>query len=147
MVELIAHWSNLRGRYVAALEKATHPTERTTNTTAQQNSHTQRYQLSLRVNDDAKAALLDSYRNGVPASQLASEFGISRQSVNKLAEQAGLPRRVTRLTQAEKDEIIRLYQSGLGLGAVSKRVGRSKAAVLGILRRAGFRHARDSSPS
>lgn len=94
-----------------------------------------RYRIHQRLGPDGVTAVLAAYEAGEPAKSIAQQFGVSRQSVNVLAEEAGLPRRLKRLTTEQEDQIIQLYESGLGQGRVAKQLGLGKSTVQAVLRR------------
>lgn len=96
------------------------------------------HRLSQRLGPDGIAAVTAAYRGGETASAIAKRFGISRQSVNILAADAGLSRKVPRTTSEQQDEIIRLYQTGLSQQAVADAVGFSQTSVHLVLMRRGI---------
>lgn len=109
-VGLVSQWSNLKWA-AGPLRRAARPAEQAR--PREQSPEATHYRVSLRLGNEEKAALLQRYRAGVPASDLARDFGVSRQSVNVLAEEAGLPRRINRLTEAQQQEIIDLYRGSV----------------------------------
>ena len=95
------------------------------------------HRLSQRLGPDGIAAVTADYSGGETASAVAKRFGISRQSVNVLATDAGLARKVPRTTTKQRDEIVGLYQGGLSQQAVADTVGFSQTTVHLVLMRRG----------
>jgi len=87
--------------------------------------------------------MANKYRNGETVYQLAKEFGISRHTVSGRLKKAG----VTMRQQSPKSELIeqmiRLYESGLSLAVVGRRLGLSPGTVRHYLLAKGVR-TRDS---
>jgi len=96
------------------------------------------HRLSQRLGPDGIAGVTAAYRSGETAFAIAKRFGISRQSVNIIATDAGLPRKVPRTTTWQRDEIVRLYQSGLSQQAVAAKLCFSQTTVHLILKRRGI---------
>ncbi len=95
------------------------------------------HRLSQRLGPGGIDAVAAAYRSGESASAIATRLGLSRQSVNIIAADAGLPRKVPRTTSAQRDEIVCLYQSGLSQQTVADALGFSQSAVHLILKRRG----------
>ena len=65
------------------------------------------------------------------------DYGIGKGSVLRLLREAGLTLRNRRLSPADLESAVELYQSGLSLKAVGEQLGFSIDAVRGGLLRAG----------
>ena len=139
MVELIAQWSNLRW-HKATLRRAAKPTARRAEVDPEPPSP-RIHKLDQRLDSEILTQILNAYRAGESANSIAERFNIARNSVNSLAADAGLARRVTRLTPEDKQRVAALYVSGLSLVAVGEQFGCSPATIrnalidIGIARR------------
>ena len=95
------------------------------------------HRLADRVPADVRQEIIDSYRDGVSAHLLADRHGISRTAVLGLAAEAGIPRHIRRMSDADTDEAVRLYQQGLSFVSVGKQIGFGPTAVADALKRRG----------
>jgi len=93
--------------------------------------------LSRRLAPDTVSQLVSDYRAGASSLQLARRYGISKASVLAVLDQHGVKRRHQPLTGEQVDEAIELYESGLSVEAVSKRLGTAGRTVHRSLTRAG----------
>ncbi|MFT4264080.1 MAG: hypothetical protein QM572_11910 [Nocardioides sp.] len=95
------------------------------------------------------ARLVERYEAGATVYQLAIEFGIERRTVSIRLKAAGVSMRHQAPTNAQVDEMVRLYRSGLSMAAVGEGLGFHPASVLRHLRRRGVvtrdPHGRDRS--
>lgn len=100
----------------------------------------------------------DLYAQGWSLSRIAKEYGLSgHQVIARWLEDDGLRQRertgliyakaTKRLTEAEREEIVRLYQGDYGIDAISKRLGCSRGAVQMWVRRAGLSLRKPGEPS
>lgn len=96
-----------------------------------------RYRLGHRLGESILANIVEAYRQGESSRSLSVRFGIARNTVDELARQAGLPRHVTRMTDAEQTKAIRLYESGQSLQRVGNQLGRSPGTIWLLLKRRG----------
>ncbi len=83
-------------------------------------------QSQTRLNASNRAALLDSYAEGVPVRELAATFGVHRGTVSELVRRAGVPVRRPGLPERIRREAARLYEEGLTLPQVAAQLGISK---------------------
>ena len=79
------------------------------------------------------------YQAGSTAYQLAEQFRINRDTVSKLLERQGVPRRNRPLSPAQIERATELYGAGLSLVSVSKQLGCDARTVHLALRKAGVR--------
>jgi transposase len=95
------------------------------------------------------AELVDGYRSGKTMKELASDFGIHRNTVSAHLTEHGVPVRRGGLDQAQAAEAVRLYDEGWSSGRLGERFGVSADTVLTVLRRAGasIRPQRGGPPS
>ncbi|MBN9156898.1 hypothetical protein [Microbacterium sp.] len=68
--------------------------------------------------------------------QIMAEFNIARTTVDRIARQHNIAtRKVPALTDAQVDQAVRLYESGLSLAATAKQLASSpntvRAALIG----------------
>lgn len=102
------------------------------------------HKLDARIDGELAAHLVAEYEAGTPSTHLTAMFGLAKGSVLKVLREAGVERRLPRMSQAEIHKARRLYESGLSLVEVSKRLGRpGHSTVYQALKRAGVR-MRDS---
>jgi hypothetical protein len=83
-----------------------------------------------------KADLVDRYRRGERAHELAAAFEIDRRTVAKLLVHAGI-RRPRSLTANEVIEAARLYEAGWSCAKVGEQLGRRSNTIWLALRAAG----------
>ena len=96
------------------------------------------HRLADRVPADVRQEIVDSYRDGVSAHLLADRHGISRNAVLGLVAEAGVPRHIRRMSDADTDEAVRLYQQGLSFVSVGKQIGFGPTAVADAVKRKGL---------
>lgn len=135
-VGLIASCSNLRYelpvlRRAKRAAKQPRPAERPIRTPTV-------HRLDQRLSPQDRELILDAYRRGESTRSISDRFGIARNSIDRLAQAAGLPRQVSRLTDQEQAEAIRLYVSGMSLQRVGERLGRSPGTIWILLKRKGI---------
>lgn len=92
-------------------------------------------QQQRRLSADDVDRLKADYLTGVKITDLASRFGIGRQTVLEHVRRSGLPRRHSRLTPEETALAIELYLAGNSLATV----GGALAVDPGTVRRALIR--------
>ena len=132
-MELVARCSNQRDRLTAVCRAAS-PTVRTAQAEV---ARPRVHRLEDRLGPAVVEELLAAYRGGEPANAIAARFGISRNSVNLLAADAGLPRRNKRLTPDERERAVALYGAGLSLAEVGRWLGCSAGTVRNLVVEAG----------
>lgn len=99
------------------------------------------HRLQQRLPAEVRAQLLRDYEAGVTFRDLEAKYDIGLTSIKALVAASGIPRRISRLSEADKTRIVELYQSGMSLEAVGREVGCSPSNVrmaliaLGIPRR------------
>ncbi len=101
---------------------------------------------SRALTPEEEAELVREYREGKPVQYLLEKYGISttklyeilrRHGVELRAKKKGHKRR--RLTEEEVEEIKRLYQSGVNVYQIAKRLGRPVSTVYAVLKREGLK--------
>jgi hypothetical protein len=87
------------------------------------------------------------YLEGATVYELAVEFDICRSKVSERLRQNGVKMRFRPPSDQEICEMVRLYESGLSLAAVGKRVGKSVGTVKRYVLECGIQtrhtHGRD----
>ena len=78
-------------------------------------------------------------QTGSTVYQLAEQFRINRQTVSRLLEREGVPRRGRPLSPAQIEQATRLYATGLSLVSVGKQLGCDGSTVHLALRKAAVR--------
>jgi hypothetical protein len=81
--------------------------------------------------------LATGYQAGSTVYQLAKHFRINRETVSKLLEREGLPRRQRPLSPAQIERATELYASGQSLVGVGKQIGCDGGTVRLALIKAG----------
>jgi hypothetical protein len=69
------------------------------------------------------------YLEGATVYELAVEFDICRSKVSERLKENGVRMRLRSPSNQEICEMVRLYESGLSLAAVGKKVGKSVGTV------------------
>lgn len=95
--------------------------------------------LHFRLTEDVRQALVEDYLNGIPTTELTSKYSLGKGSVLQILEDAGVSMRRQGLGEAEIDEAVRLYQSGLSLVRVAKSLDSAPTTVNRALQARGVR--------
>jgi hypothetical protein len=93
--------------------------------------------IERRLRPETRQQFLNDYQAGVSANQLAVRYGLSRSSVRRLLQEADVPRRYQAMTDAEVQQAVELYQSGLTLAEVAGKLDRPWSTVQTALTRRG----------
>lgn len=96
-----------------------------------------------RLTESEISILVANYRAGSPITALADKFEVNRQTIAVHLKRQGVMLHVTRMSDEEAEEALRLYATGLSMTQVGKRLGRSASLVYLTLKRRGIT-ARDS---
>jgi uncharacterized protein (DUF433 family) len=78
-------------------------------------------QVQNHLNKAKTMALIAAYRAGVPIKEIATDFGIARQTVTEIYRRAGLEPRQRGLSPAQVMLAARLYGDGASLVTVGKK--------------------------
>ena len=81
--------------------------------------------------------LVIGYKAGSTVYQLAEQFRVNWETVSKLLERSGVPRRQRPLSPAQVERATELYATGLSLVSVGKQFGCDRSTVHLALRKAG----------
>lgn len=101
-----------------------------------------------RLRPERVAQLLADRDAGFTLKQLASKYGIARQTVIDHCKRAGRARLARPLEADEAREAARLYESGLSLVAVGERFGVGRGAVkTAVIAHGGEVRERGSHPT
>lgn len=79
------------------------------------------------------------YENGTSTTELTVTYRLSKASVLKLLQDAGVQMRRQGLNDEQTEEAIRLYALGLSLMRVGEQLGFRQSTVASALRAAGVR--------
>lgn len=93
------------------------------------------HRLADRIPEQVREEIVSAYAQGESAYVLASRYGVGRNSVLALANEAGVPRKLRRMSASETDEAVRLYNTGLSFVSVGKQIGFGPTAVANALKR------------
>jgi len=83
--------------------------------------------------------MLAAYRTGRTMKELATEFGVSRQTVAVHLRRAKAPVRRRGLSQKQATEVVSLYETGWTSRELAERYGVSTDTVLRTLHRHGVK--------
>jgi transposase-like protein len=81
--------------------------------------------------------LATDYQAGVPSTQLAKRYGVSKGAVLRLLREQGIPVRRQSMTAIDIEQAIQLYRSGSSLAAVGAKLGYDHGTIHRALRQAG----------
>ncbi len=95
--------------------------------------------LRFRLTDAQCQALVADYRNGTPTTELTSRYHLSKGSVLKILDEAGVEMRRQGLTEPQTDEAVRLYESGLSLAAIAAKLNSAPTTINRVLVARGIR--------
>ena len=95
-----------------------------------------RRQHQTRLTQEQTAQLLERYRKGERAYQLAAAFGLNRKTVAAILVRAG-QRRPRSMTEEERAKAIKLYAEGWSCARIGKYLGRNHGTVWLALKAAG----------
>lgn len=136
MVGLIAHWSNL-GRPYNSLGNRIRSVAAAPRGASVVPEPPRVHAVRRRLGEETIGELVAGYVSGVPLRELGDQFGISRHTILKLVDEAGVPRRQARLSEDDCQRSLSLYQSGMSLQAVSEAIGCDPATIRNVLIRHG----------
>jgi DNA-binding CsgD family transcriptional regulator len=74
-------------------------------------------------------ALVQGYRGGLTVYELATQFGIHRETVSVVLEREGVPRRRRPLSLSQIEEAFKLREAGLSLAQVGAELGCDPSTV------------------
>ena len=94
-------------------------------------------QKQTRLSSQELAAFCAAYQDGMPVRELAQRFKISQHTVSEHARRQGLLLHNRLLTPQEVEEAGRLYESGLSLMKIGRKLGRRGETVRQALMRSG----------
>lgn len=93
--------------------------------------------MATPFSDKFKKEVADAYAAGLSPQAVATQFGLTRQTVAYIAKKAGVIR-CRKTPQALIAKIRELYEVGLTSGEVARQVGLSSVSVNKIARKNGF---------
>ena len=103
-------------------------------------SYDRPYRANRKLSTDELGELVDCYRRGSLASELAERFGIHRQTVVAHLKREGVTvRPQVKLTAPIVSEAVELYAEGWSTAAIGKKYGVDASTVGDALKRVGVR--------
>jgi hypothetical protein len=96
-----------------------------------------RYKLDQRLDASVTAEMVADYEAGMPTTQLAGKYGLSKASVLRLLHEAGTEMRRQPFSHQEVNEAVRLYAAGLSVAAIGSLLGAHPSKVWRALRARG----------
>jgi hypothetical protein len=93
--------------------------------------------LHRRLSPETQRRLQTEYQTGASANQLAIRYHLNRASVRQLIQRAGIPPNRRSLTEAEIEQAMKLYATGLTVALVAAELGRPPTTVHATLRQHG----------
>ncbi|MGR4009856.1 helix-turn-helix domain-containing protein [Leucobacter sp. 1207-22] len=82
--------------------------------------------------------MVEGYKAGLTVYELAEKHGVHRATASEVLKRNGIAMRRQPPTEAQADEMVRLYQEGLSLRQVGDRLGFNASTVLNKLRARGI---------
>ena len=95
-------------------------------------------QVQRRLNIDEVDDLVRRYRAGAKVSELATQFGVHRDTVSETLNRRGVARRHGGLASELLSEVIALYRSGSSLASIGAEMSVDPGTVALALRKAGI---------
>jgi len=96
-----------------------------------------RQKAPRRLSHEEILELVRAYREGLTVYELATQFGIHRETVSGVLEGEGVPRRGRPLTPAQIERAASLYENGWSLAQVGAELKCDPSTVWRALRRHG----------
>lgn len=90
-----------------------------------------------KLNTSGKEALVTAYVEGARVSDLMKQFDLAKSTVIDHLNKANVSRRMHAMSEAQIDEAVELYESGLSLAVIGKRLGFDDQTILNRLRMRG----------
>lgn len=85
--------------------------------------------LRFRLDEVTRVALVDEYLAGTPTTELTIKYALSKGAVLQILGESGVAMRRQGFVDAQADEAVRLYESGLSLAKVANEIGSSSTTV------------------
>jgi hypothetical protein len=96
-----------------------------------------RKQAQHRLSPDKVDQLVSQYQSGAKVSELATLFGIHRDTVSELLDRKGVTRRRRGLSQELLNQVISAYEAGSSLAVIGDELSVDAGTVALALRKAG----------
>lgn len=93
--------------------------------------------IEVRLGAEVIAQFVVDYEAGLEVSELQGRYGLSRGSVQRILREAGVKLHRQSLTDEQRVEVARLYESGLTIRGVAAELDIPKTTVQGALGREG----------
>ncbi|MEV7758945.1 helix-turn-helix domain-containing protein [Microbacterium sp. NPDC089180] len=89
------------------------------------------------LNTDQQAAVVTRYSNGETSTALAEKYGVAKSTILRILREARVVVRRQPLTHDQVREAARLYESGLSLSQVAKRLDVNQETMRTAILKAG----------
>lgn len=89
----------------------------------------------MRLSTEVIAQLVVDYQAGVSSPELQKRYGLSKGTVLRLLNEAGVEMRRRGLSAEQLGEVVRLYESGMTIREVARDLGVPKTTVQNALER------------
>ncbi|MDI9892815.1 hypothetical protein [Microbacterium sp. IEGM 1404] len=90
-----------------------------------------------RLSAEQQAAAVSRYSSGVTSTALAQDYGVAKSTILRILREARVVVRRQPLTQDQVGEAARLYESGLSLSQVAKRLDVNQETMRTAILKAG----------
>lgn len=90
-----------------------------------------------RLNADQQASVAARYSNGETSTALAQEYGVAKSTILRILREARVVVRRQPLTSEQVSEAAQLYEAGLSLSQVAKRLDLNQETMRTAILKAG----------
>lgn len=135
VVELLGRYSNFPQPQLSGQSSYAAFARKRPNT--QQSPPPQVHALHRRLSPETLRQIQTEYQAGASANQLAVRYQLNRASITRLLQRAGIPPNRRSLTEAEIEQAVKLYATGLTVARVAAQLGRPPTTVHATLRQRG----------
>lgn len=97
--------------------------------------------MSRKINLPGINNLVKRYRAGESIKNLASELGVSEHAIRRRFSEAGVafhPSGRAAISRPPLEEMLALYNAGIGIGGIAKRLGAGRTYVREVFKKAGI---------
>lgn len=105
--------------------------------TAKRSAQSRPHRLDMRIDPERRAALVADYERGTETSELQTIYGLSKGSVRKILNEAGIKLHRTPLTADQRAECHRLRAQGLTQRKIAAQLGVPKTTVQDAVAKGG----------
>lgn len=90
-----------------------------------------------RLNAEQQAAVVTRYSNGATSTALAEEYGVAKSTILRILREARVVVRRQPMTPEQVNEAAQLYEAGLSLSQVAKRLDVNQETMRTAILKAG----------